>query len=57
MRGRTFVTPDDLRELAIPVLAHRLILRDDVTGDHAIREDVVRTALGRISYRKAVRPV
>lgn len=25
MRGRGFVTPDDVRELAVPVLAHRII--------------------------------
>ncbi|MBM4359457.1 MAG: MoxR family ATPase [Deltaproteobacteria bacterium] len=57
LRGRGFVTPDDLRELAQPVLAHRLILRDDVAGDPAVREEVVRSALTRVSYRKAVRPV
>ena len=26
VRGRTYVTPDDVKELAIPVLAHRLIV-------------------------------
>ncbi len=56
MRGRTFVTPDDVRELAPPVLAHRIILRDDALAEHAVRVQVVQTALERISYRKAVRP-
>ena len=27
VRGRSFVTPDDVKALAVPVLAHRLILR------------------------------
>ncbi|MDD5705511.1 MAG: MoxR family ATPase, partial [Kiritimatiellae bacterium] len=27
--GRDFVTPDDIRELAVPVLAHRLVLRPE----------------------------
>jgi MoxR-like ATPase len=26
MEGRTFVTPDDAKQLAVPVLAHRLVL-------------------------------
>lgn len=57
LSGRAFVTPDDLRELASPVLAHRLILRDDFAGDAQAREEVVRTALSRVNYRKAVRPL
>ena len=27
IRGRAFVTPDDVKELAVPVLAHRIVLR------------------------------
>jgi MoxR-like ATPase len=29
IRGRTYVIPDDLKQLAAPVLAHRLVLRPD----------------------------
>jgi MoxR-like ATPase len=57
LRGRAYVTPDDIRDLAPSVLAHRLILRDDVAGDPAVRDEVVWSALARVSYRKAVRPV
>ncbi|MBM4376591.1 MAG: MoxR family ATPase [Deltaproteobacteria bacterium] len=57
LRGRGYVTPDDLRALAPAVLAHRLILRDDVAGDPTAREEVVRSAVARVSYRKAVQPV
>ena len=32
MRGREFVTPDDVKELAVPVLAHRLILTPEARG-------------------------
>jgi len=28
IRGRTFVLPDDIKHLAVPVLSHRLILKD-----------------------------
>ena len=31
--GRTFVTPDDVRDLAVPVLAHRLILVPEAEFD------------------------
>ncbi len=57
MKGRGYATPDDVREFAVPVIAHRLVLRDDVDGEGGVREEVVRAALGRVSYRKAVRPV
>ena len=30
IRGRAYVVPDDIRDLAVPVLAHRLILRGSV---------------------------
>jgi MoxR-like ATPase len=42
MRGRDFVTPDDVKEIALPVLRHRVVLRSEaeiegVTPDQAIR--------------------
>lgn len=44
-RGRSYVTPDDVKELAVPVLAHRLILKvsADFTGTdtRAIVEEIV----------------
>jgi MoxR-like ATPase len=46
LRGREFVLPDDIKAMAMPVLAHRLILRDEVrlqgeTQEH-ILEDIIR---------------
>jgi MoxR-like ATPase len=57
LQGREYATPDDLRAFAIPVLAHRLVLSDEVDGDPGARAEVVRAALSRVSYRKAIRPV
>jgi len=57
MAGRNYATPDDVRGFAVPVLAHRLILSDEVDGDHGVREEIIRSALGRVSYRKAIHPV
>jgi MoxR-like ATPase len=47
IRGREFVTPDDVRDVALPVLRHRLTLRaeaelDGVTPD-AVITDIVRS--------------
>ena len=48
MRGRDFTTPDDVRDVAPPVLRHRLTLRaeaelDGVTGD-AVIADILKSA-------------
>jgi len=48
IRGRDFVTPDDVRDVAFPVLRHRLTLRaeaelDGVTGD-AVITDILKLA-------------
>ncbi len=57
MAGRGYATPDDIREHAVPVLAHRLLLSDEVEGEIGVREEIVKAALSRVSYRKAVHPV
>lgn len=48
IRGRDFVTPDDVRDVALPVLRHRLTLRaeaelDGVTPD-AVVTDILKSA-------------
>jgi len=48
IRGRDFVTPDDVRDVALPVLRHRLTLRaeaelDGVTAD-AVIGDIVKSS-------------
>jgi MoxR-like ATPase len=48
IRGREFVTPDDVRDVVLPVLRHRLTLRaeaelDGVTAD-AVISDILRAA-------------
>ncbi len=40
-RGRTFVTPDDIRDLAIPALSHRIILEPEAEFDGVTTIDVV----------------
>lgn len=40
-RGRTFVTPDDVRDLAIPALSHRIILEPEAEFDGVTAVDVI----------------
>jgi MoxR-like ATPase len=48
MDGRDFVTPDDIRELAIPVLEHRLVLRPEFEIEGITAAEVVRRVLGSV---------
>lgn len=57
LAGRPFVTPDDVRQMAPQVLAHRLVLVPELEGDSAARLAVVDEALRKVGYRRAVRPV
>ncbi|MFG2104206.1 AAA family ATPase [Micromonospora echinaurantiaca] len=42
LRGREYVLPEDVRELAVDVLAHRLVLSFDAIADGVAAESVVR---------------
>jgi MoxR-like ATPase len=55
LAGRPFVTPDDLRFLAGPVLAHRLILVPELENDPKARGAIVEEATSKVGYRRAVR--
>ncbi len=55
LAGRPFVTPDDLRFLAGPVLAHRLILVPELEGDPKARNAIIDEASAKVSYRRAPR--
>jgi len=55
LAGRPFVTPDDLRFLAGPVLAHRLILVPELEGDPKARAAIVDEATAKVSYRRPPR--
>jgi MoxR-like ATPase len=55
-QGRTYATPDDVRELAIPVLAHRIIVDPEAEFSGRTAEDIVTQALADVAppaYRAA----
>ena len=46
--GRDYVTPDDVKAIAVPALAHRLTLRPELWVQRVRGEDVVREALDTV---------
>jgi MoxR-like ATPase len=53
--GRDFVTPDDVKHIAVPALAHRITLRPELWIQRVSAEDVVRDCLDSCPV-PAVRP-
>lgn len=53
IRGRDYVIPDDVKELAVPVLAHRMVLRG--ISYQLTSEDFIRDLLERVSAPTEVR--
>jgi MoxR-like ATPase len=49
LQGRPYVTPDDVRALAIPVLAHRIVLDTKSKYGGERNEQVIREALEKIA--------
>jgi MoxR-like ATPase len=50
LNGRTYITPDDIKQLVLPVLAHRLILSSEArlrgkTADSVLAEILAQTAV------------
>lgn len=48
MRGRDFVTPDDIKSIAVPVLRHRLLLRPDAEIEGLTSDDVITDILDQL---------
>ena len=47
--GRDFVLPDDIKEAAIPVLAHRLVLKNDFYRSRGHDEEIVARLLEQVT--------
>jgi MoxR-like ATPase len=48
LRGREFVTPDDIKELAAPILRHRLILKPEAEIEGHSTDSVITQVLGEV---------
>lgn len=49
IRGREFVVPDDVKQLAVPVFAHRIVLNSESMIGGETREDIVQAALEEVA--------
>jgi MoxR-like ATPase len=54
--GRSFVTPDDVKELSVPALSHRLVLNTDVQLKGLRQEEVVEKVLADTPVPKVSEP-
>ena len=48
LEGRDFVTPDDVKAVAVPALSHRLMLRPELWVQRVQPEDIVRESLATV---------
>ena len=46
--GRDYVTPDDVKSLALPALRHRLLLLPEVEVEGRTTDDCIKTLLSEI---------
>ncbi|MCL4246286.1 MAG: ATPase, partial [Candidatus Dadabacteria bacterium] len=46
--GRTYCIPDDVKEMAVPVLAHRVVLRDGRIAGQGGEEDAIEEVLRNV---------
>ena len=53
LQGRDFVLPDDVKAVAVPALAHRLVLRPELWVQRVSAEDVVREVLDTVPTPRA----
>jgi MoxR-like ATPase len=56
LSGRSFVVPDDVQAVAVPVLAHRLLLTPDAQASRRSPVDIVRALVGRTPVPAPARP-
>ena len=49
LAGREYVTPDDVKRMALPVLAHRLVLTPDAKVEDVDKRDVIEAVLAEVA--------
>lgn len=53
LQNRTFVIPDDVKAVAVPVLAHRLLLTHQARFSNKTAEQIVKDTLGQVPVPQA----
>jgi MoxR-like ATPase len=54
LSGRAYVLPDDVKRLAVPVLAHRIVLTPEAQLEGASGASIVEEALHKVGYRRGI---
>src|SRR5512133_413145 len=57
LSGRDYATPDDVKEVAVPALAHRLALRPELWVERRRSDDIVRDILDQVPTPTVEQPV
>lgn len=52
MKGRDFVTPEDIKAVAVPALAHRILLRPELWIEGVSPEEIIKDILNRVPTPK-----
>src|SRR5690606_15046315 len=52
--GRDYVLPDDIKRVAVPVLAHRLTLTPQAWAQGVLSSDIVRAVVSQVAVRPTV---
>jgi MoxR-like ATPase len=52
LRGRDYVIPDDIKEMAVPVLSHRILVRAEYELEGVKGEDVIKEILDEVEVPK-----
>jgi MoxR-like ATPase len=56
IKGRDFVSPDEVRQLAVPVLAHRVVLTPESELQGRTGASVIEAALAAVPTPKTAQP-
>jgi MoxR-like ATPase len=48
LKGRDFATPDDVKDFALPVLRHRVLLAPELEVEGRSADDVLNATLARV---------
>ena len=56
MDGRTYIIPDDVQDVAVPALAHRLILRPEYWAQEITEDSVVEEVVEQVATPPAIPP-
>jgi MoxR-like ATPase len=53
MEGRDFVLPEDIKEVALDVMNHRILLNYEAEADNVKTPDIIKTLLLKVPINKA----